>query len=265
MHSWRSFSRWRLLSVPPRAGAENMARDSALQSRAARTGETVFSVYSWSRPTLSFGRNQPARGFYDFEKLRAAAVDVVRRPTGGRAILHHREVTYSVTAPVNDAGSLRETYTRINRILQVGLSRLGVLVDVAATSLRAPVPSVRPCFEVPGEGELVAGGAKLVGSAQWRENGALLQHGSILVADDQSSLPEFSASPAEQGDSIPAPATLHALLGRAPDAEEVATAMFDAVRELEDPQAIALAENDVRDEALQRVPHFLSEDWTWRR
>jgi len=265
MQSRRSYSRWRLLMVPPRTGAENMARDSALQARAARTGETVFSVYSWKRSTLSFGRNQPARGLYDLRKLRDADIDIVRRPTGGRAILHDREVTYSVTAPIENAEPLRQTYARINRILQAGLSHLGVLVELAETSSRAPVPSVRPCFEAPGEGELVARGAKLVGSAQWREGGALLQHGSILVADDQSSLPEFSAAPREQEDSIPAPATLHDLLGRAPDAGEVATAMFDAVRELEDPQAIPLAEHDVRDEALKLVPHFLNEDWTWRR
>src|SRR5207237_2025135 len=103
MHSRRSYSRWRLLFVAPRSGAENMARDTALQTRAARTGETVFSIYSWSRPTLSLGRNQPATGFYDARKIRAAGIDVVRRPTGGRAILHDNEVTYSVTAQVSNA------------------------------------------------------------------------------------------------------------------------------------------------------------------
>ena len=241
-----------------------MARDTALQARAARRGETVFSVYSWIRPTLSFGRNQPASGLYDMEKIRAADIDVVRRPTGGRAILHHREVTYSVTAPI-DSATLRETYARINRILQTGLSRLGVVVEAAAAAQRASVPSVRPCFETPAEGELVAQGAKLVGSAQWREDGALLQHGSILVGDDQSSLPEFAASLRTEGVSIPAPATLQALLGRATDAEEVANAMFEAVRELEDADATELIEDDVRSEALKRVPNFLDEDWTWRR
>ena len=68
-----------------------MARDSALQARAARTVETVFSVYSWSRPTLSFGRNQPAVGLYDLKKIRDAGIDIVRRPTGGRAILHRQD------------------------------------------------------------------------------------------------------------------------------------------------------------------------------
>ena len=240
-----------------------MARDVALQSRAARTGETVFAIYSWTRPTLSFGRNQPARGLYDLAKIREGAIDIVRRPTGGRAILHHREVTYSVTAPV-DGESLTETYSRINRILQHGLSRLGILVEAAAGSARAEVPSVRPCFETPARGELVADGAKLVGSAQWREDGALLQHGSILVDDDQSSLLELSLLPIGNHRWSP-PASLHSLLGRAPDTTEVAAAMLDAVRLLEDEDVTELAEADIRADALARVPQFLDEDWTWRR
>lgn len=264
MHPRRSYSPWRLLFAAPRSGAENMARDIALQARAARTGETVFSVYSWSRPTLSFGRNQPASGLYDLDRIRAAGIDVVRRPTGGRAILHNHEVTYSVTAPLEDAAPLRETYSRINRILQNGLSRLGVTVVPATSSERAVVPSVRPCFETPAEGELVARGSKLVGSAQYREDGALLQHGSILVNDDQSSLPDFAKSAAES-EWVPAPATLHALLGRSPDPAEVAEAMFGAVRSLEDERAIELDEAEVRDAALEHVSHFLDEGWTWRR
>src|SRR6202162_882412 len=263
MHPRRSYGRWRLLIAAPRSGAENMARDTALQARAARTGETVFSIYSWSRPTLSFGRNQPASGLYDVGKIRGAGIDVVRRPTGGRAILHHREVTYSVTAPAKDAAPLRETYSRINLILQTGLRQLGVSVEPASPSLRAGTPSARPCFEVPGEGELVAHGSKLVGSAQWRDVRSLLQHGSILVDDDQSTLPGFVVGVDAVSESVPVPATLHALLGRSPDVAEVASAMFDAVRLLADAGASELAEGDVRDEGLKRVPQFLDEDWTW--
>ena len=272
MHPRRSYSRWRLLLAAPRSGAENMARDSALQARAARTGETVFSIYSWTRPTLSFGRHQPAAGLYDVERIRSANVDVVRRPTGGRAILHDHEVTYSVTAPVKDAAPLRETYARINRILLDGLRRLGVDVELASPAERAPAPSTRPCFETPGEGELVARGSKLVGSAQWRDEGALLQHGSILVDDDQSSLPSFAAAAAAavagtgpQSDSIPRPATLHALLGRSPEIAEVASAMFDAVRSLEDELATEMAEEEIRGDTMTHIPHFLDEGWTWRR
>jgi lipoate-protein ligase A len=243
-----------------------MARDTALQARAAETSETVFSVYSWTRPTLSFGRNQPATGVYDLERIQAAALDVVRRPTGGRAILHNREVTYSVTAPLEEAEPLREAYSRINRILLDGLARLGIVAGLATPSGRASAPSIRPCFETPGEGELVAYGGKLVGSAQWRDGAALLQHGSILVEDDQSSLPSFAAGAVNgSGGSIAPPATLAALLGRAPDAAEVASAMFDAVRSLEDADATLLDEDEIRAEALQQLPRFLDEDWTWRR
>jgi lipoyl(octanoyl) transferase len=266
MHPRRSFTRWRVLLAAPRSGAENTARDSALLARAARTGQTVFSIYSWARPTLSFGRNQPAVGRYDLDEIRRRDIDVVRRPTGGRAILHDHEITYSVTAPIDDASSLRATYSRINRILLDGLARLGVNAELASVAQRAESPSVRPCFETPSEGELVADGRKLVGSAQWRDQGALLQHGSILVGDDQSSLPSFAAAAANRsGGRIAQPATLAALLGRSPEAAEVATAMFDAVRSLEDADAIDLTEDEIRADALEHVSHFLDEGWTWRR
>jgi lipoate-protein ligase A len=249
----------------PRSGAENMARDTALLARAARTGETVFSVYSWARPTLSFGRNQIARNRYDVERIRMSGIDIVRRPTGGRAILHDREVTYSVTAPLEGAPPLREAYTRINRILLEGLARLGVSAELSATGARSPAPNDRPCFETPTQGELVARGRKLVGSAQWRDERGLLQHGSILVDDDQSSLSKFAANVVANTEAIPVPATLANLLGRVPAAADVATAMFEAVRSLEDFGAEELREDDIRDEALALVPEYLDEAWTWRR
>jgi lipoyl(octanoyl) transferase len=265
MHPPRSFGRWRLLFAPPRSGAENMARDIALQRRAAATSETVFSIYSWARPTLSFGRNQTAAGMYDLDRIHRAGVDVVRRPTGGRAILHDREVTYSVTAPLQNSPSLRDTYNRINQILLLGLARLGVGAEVAAPLGRASAPGIRPCFALPSEGELAAAGRKLVGSAQWRDEGALLQHGSILVDDDQSLLSSFVAAAANGELQIERPATLTSLLGRSPDPSEVAEAMFDAVRNLEDEDATELAEQEIRADALRLVPRFLDEEWTWRR
>jgi lipoate-protein ligase A len=171
-----------------------------------------------------------------------------------------------VTAPIDPAEPLRQTYSRINRILLDGLARLGVVAGIAAPSERAPAPSIRPCFETPGEGELVADGGKLVGSAQWRDDGALLQHGSILVEDDQSSLNSFAAGAMNESfTSIGQPATLAALLGRSPDAAEVAGAMFDAVRALEDANATELDEDEIRAAASRHVPHFLDTEWTWRR
>jgi lipoyl(octanoyl) transferase len=242
-----------------------MARDAALLARAAETGESVFSVYTWDRPTLSFGRNQRASGQYDRDAIRERKVDVVRRPTGGRAILHHREITYSVTAPVAQDGSLRESYDRINRILVEGLRRVGVTAEIASEG-KSIAPDSIPCFELPSQGEIVAGGRKLVGSAQWREENAFLQHGSILVDDDQSSLASLAADPFSEAAVIPpAPATLRSLLGRAPTAEVVASALFGAVTELEDCEGTVLEEDEVRASALAKLPEYLDDNWTWRR
>lgn len=242
-----------------------MARDAALLARAAETGESVFSIYTWERPTLSFGRNQRALGEYDRETIRKREMDVVRRPTGGRAILHHREITYSVTAPVRQNESLRDSYERINRILVEGLRRVGVAAEIA-TKGKAIAPGAIPCFELPSEGEIIARGRKLVGSAQWRDEKAFLQHGSILIDDDQSSLALLAADP--HGDAAvipPAPATLRSLLGRAPRAEDLASAMFGAVSELEGCEGTFLNENEVRSNALAMLPEYLDDNWTWRR
>ncbi|HET7457443.1 MAG TPA: hypothetical protein VFJ74_07300 [Gemmatimonadaceae bacterium] len=263
--------RWRLLYTPALPAVENMALDAALMERARRTpGERVFRVYTWRRPTLSLGRNQTARGLYDPSLARDRGADVVRRPTGGRAVLHHREVTYSVTGAVAVDETLRDAYAAINRLLLDGLRRLGVHAELARPTMRAPSPSGAPCFETPTEGELVVGGRKLVGSAQYREQDAFLQHGSILIDDDQpmlSALTTAAAAAAVASPTTPA-ATLRAALGGGarvePDA--VAAALFAAVREGED----ALAGPLLLDAALVTAArlaaaHYAADAWTWRR
>jgi lipoate-protein ligase A len=240
-----------------------MARDVALMHRAKETGETVFSIYEWSRPTLSLGRNQRAKGLYDRGTMESHGVDVVRRPTGGRALLHHREVTYSVTAPLDGTESLRESYERINRILLEGLQRLRVGASVANPATPAIAPTDIPCFAEPSKGELVRDGRKLVGSAQWRNDAALLQHGSILIDDDQSLIRLFSLDPDQE--PVPQPATLTHALGRAPSVSEVSKVMFDSVRVLEDDEALVIQESELADMTQEELPHFENELWTWRR
>jgi lipoate-protein ligase A len=254
---------WRLLITPPATGAENMALDDALMSRARETGEWVLRVYAWSRPTISLGRNQTARERYDLEEIARRAFDVVRRPTGGRAILHHREITYSVTGPAASAGDLRESYERINRLLVHALRCLGVRAEVAAPASRAAVPGLAPCFDEPAAGELTVDGRKLAGSAQWRSDDALLQHGSILLEDDQSQLSALTRVPLRE---IPRPATLVESLGRAPTLEEVAGALSASIRHLEGTDAVPLSPDKLlRARATALVVRYMDESWTWRR
>jgi lipoyl(octanoyl) transferase len=177
-------------------------------------------------------------------------------------VLHHREITYSVTAPSN-GGSLRESYARINRLLLHALRDLGVDAAIAHPVERAMQPGASPCFEAPSEGELIVGGRKLVGSAQWRENGALLQHGSILLDDDQSLIASLMSVPIAP---TPPPATLRASIGRSPTVEVVAAALVNAVRTLEDPGSSPLELDDAQLSRVRvAVDRFASDEWTWRR
>ena len=240
-----------------------MAIDEALLWRARQSGETLFRVYSWTRPTISLGRNQPARGSYDLDLAAGRGIDFVRRPTGGRAILHHREITYSIAAPIAAFGSLPESYRAINRLLLEALRTLGVCAEEATSSSRAPVPSLAPCFDAPVAGELVAEGRKLVGSAQVRDGGAFLQHGSVLVDDDQHVLSELLVA----AEPVSPPATLRALTGRAVTVGEFASALAAAIggvggwapRTLEADDALL---DDVR--TLVRT-RYADAGWTWRR
>ncbi|HEY0969958.1 MAG TPA: biotin/lipoate A/B protein ligase family protein [Gemmatimonadales bacterium] len=252
---------WLLLHTPPLPGADNMALDEALLERARATGGAFCRVYTWTRPTLSLGRNQTAAGRYDLARARELGVDVVRRPTGGRAVLHHRELTYAVAMPAE--GALRESYERINRLLTGALALLGAAAAPAAIEGRAPAPSLAPCFELPTRDELVVDGRKLVGSAQWRDDGALVQHGSILVDDDQGLIRELTLAPLPP---VPPPATLRAVLGRAPSGEELTDALLRQLRATEDAGAEPWAGDDALWSAAGRLrARYLDDAWTWRR
>lgn len=255
--------KWRLMLAKPRSGAENMARDTGLMDRARETGETVFSVYAWVRPTLSLGRNQTAVGKYDLDAIVGRGIDVVRRPTGGRALLHHREVTYSVTAPISGTDSLKDSYGRINALLLDGLASLGVEAEEANPESPGISPSEIPCFAEPSKGELTFEGKKLVGSAQVRDDGALLQHGSILIDDDQHLIAELSISPLPA--EAAAAATLANAMGRVPSVADVATALFTSVMLLEDAGATRLNENSIEPFTATHIEKYRSEWWTWRR
>src|SRR5688572_8359831 len=114
--------RWHFRLDAPADGAANMARDEALLKRAERNGDPVFRRSCWASPTLSLCSNQVARGRYDEDAARTLGISFVRRPTGGRALLHHREVTYSATMPLGGGGRdrPRAAYDFINEVLLGG-------------------------------------------------------------------------------------------------------------------------------------------------
>src|SRR5207244_2928401 len=183
------------LDAAGRSGAENMAIDTALLDRANGEGLSFLRLYRFDPPCLSLGRNEPAAR-YDHTEIARRGLDVVRRPTGGRAVWHEHEVTYAVAAPIATFGGLRGAYHAIHARLAAALHTLGVAATLAPDRLTARPPDRRgSCFAAPVGGEVLVGGRKLVGSAQVCEGRAFLQHGSILLAGSQEVVRLVSREP----------------------------------------------------------------------
>ncbi len=182
---------WRLIQTKPLTGSMNMALDEALlNSVCEKSAPPSLRLYSWHPPTLSLGYAQSINDV-NIESLNRFDWNLVRRPTGGRAILHTDELTYSITAPIDDpimAGSLLESYQRISRALIFALSILGIEARADSVYPQKELSSKKEpvCFEVPSNFEITVAGKKLIGSAQARKNNGVLQHGSLPLTGDLS-------------------------------------------------------------------------------
>ena len=178
-----SAGEWRLIHSGPGAGPWNLALDDAVfRSVRARESPPTLRFYAWSAPTLSLGYAQDRDRDVDLDACRTLGIAVLRRVTGGRAVLHDHELTYSVAAPDGTppfGAGLEPAYRAVAAGLCSGLRLLGLEATPAPRD-RAGRRRHPGCFAAPARHEIVAGGRKLVGSAQRREGGAFLQHGSIL-------------------------------------------------------------------------------------
>jgi lipoate-protein ligase A len=173
-----------------------MAVDEAILEASVRAGDPpppTLRLYGWDPPALSLGRSQCVAESCDPGFLREAGIDLVRRPSGGLAVLHERERSYAVVGPLRSPwfpGGVIDTYGRIARALVIALGSLGL--NVAAGGGRGAERGGRGerlgCFERASAHEILLGGRKVVGSAQLRRRGAFLQHGSIQLDGDPARL-----------------------------------------------------------------------------
>ena len=178
---------WRLLITPPAHGAWNMAVDEAILEHIGR-GESIptLRLYAWDPPCLSLGHAQPFSDV-NVKRLKQRGWEVVRRATGGRAILHTDELTYSVIAPSNEPrveGSVLESYNRLAQALLLAVKSLEIPVEMKAGKANENVTPNPVCFEVPSTYEITVDGKKLIGSAQARKREGVLQHGSLPLTGD---------------------------------------------------------------------------------
>jgi lipoate-protein ligase A len=266
-------STWRLLITPPGNGAWNMAVDEAIAAHAGR-GDVppTLRFYQWQPACVSLGRHQPLADI-DLARCADLGYDVVRRPTGGRAILHTDELTYSVAGPQDDpilAGAVLDSYLRLSQGLLAGLERLGLRVAKAPPTNRAAADVGPVCFEVPSAYEIVAGDKKLVGSAQSRRQGWVLQHGTLPLVGDVTRLvdvvifPDEAERAAQRLALAERAATVEDALGRAISFDEAATALaagFSAALGIHlEPGGLTPSELDLA--ATLRRDQYAAHAWT---
>ncbi|UCE17483.1 MAG: lipoate--protein ligase family protein [Gemmatimonadota bacterium] len=232
---------------------------------------TTVRVYGWRPRAISVGYGQPVLKDIDIEKCVREGVDIVRRLTGGRAVLHDEEVTYSVVAPENGpgiGGTITETYRRIGLALICGLKHVGLEANLhRATSIGRHNPS---CFSSAGRYEIVYRGKKLIGSAQRRLDGVILQHGSLLTGSGYRDLARFLRSdgpPTPVGTSMGQVTTLSEVLGDKPQFDTICDALR---RGFEEAFGCRLIEHNLSDEEQAlveklRLERYDKDDWNLRR
>jgi lipoate-protein ligase A len=268
---------WRLLRHPPAHGSWNMAVDEALLERViAGQSPPVLRLYAWEPACLSLGQVQPAADV-DRERLAGAGWELIRRPTGGRAILHFDELTYAVIAPVGEPrvqGTLLESYLKLSAALKNALALLGLAVTAredagAAQAARSHNPV---CFEEPSSYELLFDDRKILGSAQARRGNAFLQHGALPLNGDIARITQVLAFPDEAARKAAAEklsaraVTLETALGRVITWDEAAGAFAQGFSQA---LGIDFNESELDGEELAlveklRQEKYAADTWTLR-
>jgi len=262
---------WRVLSDAAQDGPRNMALDEAI-AHAVEAGRVAPTVrfYTWDRPTVSLGCLQAARGAVEREVCDQLGVRIVRRPTGGRAVLHDDEITYSVCVPLDRSWvrlSVGESFRRIGEGLVTGLRSLGIAATLGkAGGALATSGEAGACFQTPRMPAVLAAGKKLVGSAQRRLGGAILQHGSLLLSVDlamqQAVFPSWPRQDPGKGVTW-----LKALLRDVPRRSDIERALMEGWAAVLNIRGVPgdLTTSERREAERLAVTRYNTPAWTWRR
>jgi len=234
---------WRLLPRQALSASENMAIDEAVFRLNRREGlPPTLRFFGWQPPAVSLGYFQKTSREIDVSACRREGIDIVRRPTGGKAVLHDQELTYSLVAAVDHplfTGDILGTYRVISACIAEALKRLGLAPKMVSEGRSAAgTPLEAYCFAAPSKFELLVGGRKICGSAQVRSGGAFLQHGSLLIDIDHARAAAVMQVP--EAGIAGSTTTLREQLGRAIGADELAWALRGA---FEDTLGIILVDD----------------------
>jgi lipoate-protein ligase A len=228
----------------------------------AEPGTTV-RFYSWVRPTASLGYSQAVDKVLNLDFCRQHGIDIVRRLTGGKLVLHWREITYSVVS--SDVGTfsatVSESYRLISEALIRGLEKMGLSARLAGPPPSSYTRGNMPCFAYPSRDEIEIDGRKIIGSAQKRIAGRFLQHGSIPLQDDEGLLPRLSRA----GDKVSGlrRVTVREALGRDFERGWVVDRLVKGMAEYFDVAFVPLTLGEAEERAVRLIQERRYEDKGW--
>ena len=255
-----------LIESAPRRGAANMAVDEYLFANLSKEPRTTVRFYSWAHPTASLGYAQSIDKVLDLDYCLRNGIDVVRRMTGGKLVLHWREITYSVAS--SDTVTFTSTLPGSYRLISAGLIR-GLKKMELRARLAGPPPSSytkgnMPCFAYPARDEIEIDGRKIVGSAQKRMGGWFLQHGSIPLQDDEGLLSRISR--VQEEDTNLKRTSLSEALGREVDREWAVRCLAEGLAEHFAVRFKPLTLTAAAEEKIRRIQEtrYENESWTLR-
>ena len=264
---------WRLLPFQINTAFENMAIDEAVfrESQFAG-GPPTLRFFGWHPPAVSVGFFQKLSHDIDMEACHAKQIDIVRRITGGKAVFHKEELTYSLVGREDHhlfPPGIQRKYEIISEALAVGLASLGIRTEMQERRTKLTDDLHEFCFATPAQNELLANGRKICGSAQARANGSFLQHGSILL--DFDPLAAFNLMTLNKNDVqikiqklMDSVTGIYSEISEKPGLHEIIEMMVQAFEQRFGIQLIKgeLSENEksLKDELLSTK--YLSQSWT---
>jgi lipoate-protein ligase A len=261
---------FRLLVDPRQPGPRNMAVDEALLRCMADGGDPVLRLYGFAPPCLSLGRFQSAGDLGDAALRRRDGVDLVRRPTGGRAVLHDDEVTYAVVLgrchlqPFTKRAAYRASAAILLRLLPALGVQGTIQPGAAGTAPHEPDPD---CYRTTAEYEITAGHKKLVGSAQTTTRDAALQHGTIPLSSAYLRIGSYlrPRSPAAPGPPPPAATSVAHETDRRPTYEEALHLLATAAATRLETRPSALSADEARLAQELEQTRYACRQWTCAR
>jgi len=259
-----SMKSWGLLIDPvPRSGPANMAVDEYLFACLGKEPRTTVRFYSWERPTASLGYSQVAAKTLDLAYCRQNGVDVVRRITGGKLVLHWREITYSIVSSDTEpfALTLAESYRVISAALIRGLEKMGLRARLAGPAPSSYSRGNMPCFAYPARDEIEIDGRKIIGSAQKRVAGRFLQHGSMPLQDDEGLLRRLSIGGDEEAKLRRT--SISEALGHGVDREWAVDCLVKGIAEHFGVEFEPMGLKAATEDAIRRIRERRYEDESW--